>query len=176
MGIGEAERHWKANKKIRGGQRAKLSPENAKMQATIAANHSMERSALRRDRAMQAGMLWDDKDFETCKLGENVVFHFVLLVTILHHLHYCCTGLYCDENKTMGFLSPIARQHNQQSTQNFTIAGAGTHTNKRRNIKVSHIILQKLSSNLIAHLVCVQPPIKPCWRRTRHHHSLPPAE
>ena len=83
MGICEAERHWKANKKIRGGQRAKLSPENAKKQATIAANHSMERSALRHDRAMQAGMLWDDKDFETCKLGENVVFHFVLLVTNL---------------------------------------------------------------------------------------------
>ena len=35
MGIGKAERHWKANKKIRGGQRAKLSPKNAKMQATM---------------------------------------------------------------------------------------------------------------------------------------------
>ena len=58
MGIGEAERHWKQLKKVRGGQRARLSANKAKKQATIAANHSMKRAEARHTKANAAGKLW----------------------------------------------------------------------------------------------------------------------
>ena len=74
MGIGESERHWKQNKKIRLGQRARLSPEKTKKQATIAADYSMKKSELRRSKANKAGVLWTDEDFETLKLGEFDAF------------------------------------------------------------------------------------------------------
>ena len=74
MGIGEAERHWKKNKHMRIGQRAKLSPEKAKKQACIAAAHSLELSKIRRKKSNKAGKMWTDKDFEHLKLGEKMVF------------------------------------------------------------------------------------------------------
>ena len=77
MGIGEAERHWKQNKKIRQGQRARLSPEKTKKQATIAADFSLKRSQLRRQKANKAGLLWTDEDFDTLKLGEFFCFQLL---------------------------------------------------------------------------------------------------
>lgn len=70
MGIGEAERHWKANKRQLSGQRNRLSPLKTKMQASISAAYCHERSAARRAAANRAGVVWDDDDFETCKFGK----------------------------------------------------------------------------------------------------------
>ena len=102
MGIGEAERIWKAVKKIRVGQRGSLTPEKAKKQAIIAASYSMEKSKARRQRYNTAGRLWTDEDFETCMLGEKMVFLIVLTAMSLSQLssqlfnrrvlQWCCSG------------------------------------------------------------------------------------
>ena len=93
MGIGEAERHWKQNKKIRGGQRARLLPEKTKKQATIAADFSLKRSQLRRQKANKAGMLWTDEDFDTLKLGECFCFQ---LLSIFEHT-VTCLSLFLEQ-------------------------------------------------------------------------------
>ena len=59
-GIGDAKRHWKANKRQLQGQRARLGPENTKQQAAIAASYSSLKTATRRAGAAKAGMLWDE--------------------------------------------------------------------------------------------------------------------
>ena len=81
LGIGEAERHWKANKKTRGGQRARPSAAKTKKQATIAAAHSMEKAESRRAALARKGKLWDDEDFKAFKLGKSL--HFLLWLTTL---------------------------------------------------------------------------------------------
>ena len=71
-GIGEAELHWKANKRQLVGLRACLGPLKTKMQASISAAYSHKRSTMRREAASKAGKLWEDDDFETCKLMHTV--------------------------------------------------------------------------------------------------------
>ena len=72
-GIGEAERHWKANKRQLVGMRARLGPLKTKMQASISAAYSHKRSTLQRMAASKAGKLWEDDDFETCKFDAYCV-------------------------------------------------------------------------------------------------------
>ena len=72
-GIGEAERHWKANKRQLVGLRARLGPLKTKMQASISAAYSHKRSTMQREAASKAGKLWEDDDFETCKFDAYCV-------------------------------------------------------------------------------------------------------
>jgi hypothetical protein len=74
LGIGEAERIWKVNKQIRGGQRSRLSPEKTKKQSTIAAAHSLNKSLAKSAATKRRGKLMDDKDFQALELGEFVCF------------------------------------------------------------------------------------------------------
>ena len=72
-GIGEAEHHWKANKRQLTGQRACLGAHKTKMQASISAAYCHKRSAMRRAAASKAGKLWEDDDLKTCKFDAYCV-------------------------------------------------------------------------------------------------------
>jgi hypothetical protein len=60
LGIGEAERNWKAIKMNKSGQQAHLSQ---KKQAIIRSAFSNLKSSMRRDKAQRAGKLWNDEDY-----------------------------------------------------------------------------------------------------------------
>jgi hypothetical protein len=77
-GICEAERNWKENKKIRGGQRGKLSPQRTSQLATISASHSMNKSKARQAAARRVGKLMNDEDFKIMNMGECFCAAFVL--------------------------------------------------------------------------------------------------
>jgi hypothetical protein len=68
------------NKKIRGGQRSKLTPQRTGQLATISASHSMTKSRARQAAARRVGKLMNDDDFKIMNMGESfaaVVFsHF----------------------------------------------------------------------------------------------------
>ena len=66
-GIGEAEHHWKSNKRQLIGQRNRLGPYNTMQQAYVSAAYCHKRSAKRWEIASRAGKLYDDNDFSTCK-------------------------------------------------------------------------------------------------------------
>ena len=88
LGIGEAERIWKVNKQVRGGQRSRLTPEKTKKQSTIAAAHSLNKSLTRSAAMKRRGKLMDDKDFQALELGEFVC---LLYCYVLAHF-YCLTS------------------------------------------------------------------------------------
>lgn len=77
-GICEAERNWKENKKIRGGQRGKLSPQRTSQLATLSASHSMNKSKARQAAARRVGKLMNDEDFKIMNMGECLCVAFVL--------------------------------------------------------------------------------------------------
>lgn len=98
-GIGEAERHWKANKRVRSGQRARMSAEKTKKQAAISAAHSMEKSQRRRDASKWAGKLMNDEDFNALKLGEFLHFIVAFCVTCKVCANtFTSAGDYCDND------------------------------------------------------------------------------
>jgi hypothetical protein len=72
-GIGEAERHWKSNKRQLIGQRNRLGPYKTMQQAYVSAAYCHKRSAKRREIASRAGKLYDDNDFSTCKFDAYCV-------------------------------------------------------------------------------------------------------
>jgi hypothetical protein len=88
LGIGEAERIWKVNKQVRGGQRSRLTPEKTKKQSTIAAAHSLNKSLAKSAAMKRRGKLMDDKDFQALELGEFVC---LLYCYVLAHF-YCLTS------------------------------------------------------------------------------------
>ena len=85
-GICEAERNWKENKKVRGGQRSKLTPQRTSQLATISASHSMTKAKARQAAARRVGKLMNDEDFKIMNLGESfaavVASHFELTMTL----------------------------------------------------------------------------------------------
>lgn len=68
-GIGNAERSWKAVKKVKKG-RYTLGNEKAKKQATISSNYMAQRNDWKRKVSQTAGTLWEESDFLTLKLNK----------------------------------------------------------------------------------------------------------
>ena len=68
LGIGQAERSWKAIKRNKSGKRSRLSSDKTKKQSVVCAAYSHEKSEARRVQAQKAGQLWSDEDFAWCKI------------------------------------------------------------------------------------------------------------
>ena len=64
-GISDCERHWKQNKRMSQGQRNRLSPHKAQMQAALAADYSRKKAKARRERAAMKKQIYEDQDFLT---------------------------------------------------------------------------------------------------------------
>ena len=68
LGIGEGERYWKHSKNNSKGNRSNLSLSKVMKQAVISATYSYQVNEARRVKIQTAGVLWNDQDFEYCKL------------------------------------------------------------------------------------------------------------
>ena len=68
LGIGQAERNWKAIKRTCKGHRNRLAPVKGRKQAVVCAAYSDEKSESRRMRAQRAGELWTEEDYTFLKL------------------------------------------------------------------------------------------------------------
>ena len=69
LGIGSAERNWKEYKLIKSGNRHRLGSLKNKKAAVIYGVNCEERARVRRAALSSAGRLWEDKDFEGCKMN-----------------------------------------------------------------------------------------------------------
>jgi len=68
LGIGTAERNWKQIKAVKTGQRAALGAEKCKKQALIYGRYQHQRAKVKYARLSSAGKLWNDEDFNGCKM------------------------------------------------------------------------------------------------------------
>ena len=67
-GGGSAERLWKIRKFLSKGQRASLGNDKAKKQTLIYARYQEKKARARKNKLSAAGVLWEDADFDACKM------------------------------------------------------------------------------------------------------------
>ena len=69
LGTGSAEREWKKYNSVKSGQRHRLGSMKNKKNAVIYGVNCEERAKVRRAGLSAAGKLWEDEDFEGCKMN-----------------------------------------------------------------------------------------------------------